>query len=39
MAISENPVPGYWQRACAELARVDAVMGGLVERYAGRVLS
>ena len=38
MAISEFPVPGYWQRACAELARVDAVMGGLVERYAGSVL-
>ena len=31
-------VPGYWRHACVELARVDTVLGGLVERYAGSVL-
>ena len=39
MNIPEKQLPGYWPRACAELACADAVMGGLVERYAGSVLS
>ncbi|MDN0082889.1 hypothetical protein QU487_08990 [Crenobacter sp. SG2305] len=30
--------PPYWQQACAELASRDAVMAGLIERFAGSVL-
>ena len=39
MSQSGRSVPGYWRRACVELARVDTVLGGLVECYAGSVLS
>lgn len=39
MKRSGKSYPAYWRRACVELARADAVLGALVERYSGSVLS